>query len=400
MDTSAHLRGVGRADRALVVFSDVEMGAGGETDDFPATDWLANLIDTYQQGDWARVPLTLVFNGDTFDFLKCPVDGRYVHLVDEATALAKARAVVGTHPRFFEGLRRFVRHDGADRDIVFTVGNHDFELLFPAVQRAIRDAADGTTESVRFHGFGWDVGDVRIEHGSQADPLFRMDPAAAFATWGGRRVLNLPWGAVALIEVAMPLHRLLYPCDRARPLADVLEQLPEVRALLLERYWEYWTRDWLSAWWSAKDPTKRVSWTLFRQVAWRLQSGDASIQLDPSLWDGVTPLHRVVVSGHLHEPSWTTVKGRRVLHTGCMRDEFRLEDDGAIGDLLPKVYAEVLLAGGRAISARLVEVLGDRARAASMPRSITDVLDGVRALRAGSSEEAQAEQLRREDDER
>jgi hypothetical protein len=402
MEFTSRIRGLGRADHALVVFSDIEMGAGGDTDDFPASDWLAELFGSYNDGPWSSIPLTLVFDGDTFDLLKCPVDGTYTHLVDEVAALAKMRAVIEAHPWFFHGLHRFLRHPGAERDVVFVVGNHDFELLFPGVQAVVRDAIGGTTDNVRFPGFAYDVGDVHVEHGSQADPLFRMDPAKPFVQWAGRPILNLPWGAVALAEVAMPLHSLLYPCDRARPLSRVLEMLPEVRALLLDRYWQYWTRDWLSAWWFAKDPTKRVSWTLFRQVAWRLQSGDASIALDPALWDTVNDAHRVVISGHLHDPTWSTVDGRRVLHTGCLRDEFHLEADGTVGDLLPKVYAEVLLAEGRAIRAQLVEVLGDRERAARMPGAITEVLEGVRQLRADvqAEEEAQAAQLAKERAER
>lgn len=399
MNFEWRVRGASRADHALVVFSDIEMGAGGPTDDFPASDWLAELLRTYRHPPWDRLPLTVVFNGDTFDFLKTPVDGRWSHLVDEGLALEKLRRVIEAHPAFFDVLHRTLRAPGPERDVVFTVGNHDFELLFPAVQAAIRDAIGGDEDNVRFPGFAYDVGEVHVEHGSQSDPLFRMDPAAPFLGYGGRQVLDLPWASVALIEVAMPLHPVLYPCDRARPLGAVLERLPEVRTMLLDRYWQYWTRDWLSAWWSASDPTKRVSWTMFRQVAWRLQSGDASVQLDPALRPG-EPAHRLEITGHLHEPRWSTDGGRRRLQTGCIRDEFELLPDGRIGELLPKVYAEVLLAGGRVLRSQLVEVLGDRERAAAMPDHLDAVLDAVRRLREDQEADAAAQARQLEDERR
>ena len=37
-------------DRLLLVFSDVEMGAGGVLDDFPHSDWLAELLADYATG--------------------------------------------------------------------------------------------------------------------------------------------------------------------------------------------------------------------------------------------------------------------------------------------------------------------------------------------------------------
>ncbi len=402
MDFSARLTGLDRADHALVVVSDVEMGAGGPTDDFPGSAWLIELLEQYLRPPWARVPLTLVFNGDTFDLLKTPVDGVHTHLVDERVALARLAGVLAAHPRFLEGLERWLRFDGAPRDVVFVVGNHDYELLFPAVQEGLRDALGGTIDNVRFPGFAYDVGDVHLEHGSQVDPLFRLDPERPFLEWQGRPILALPWAAVALVQVAMPLHGVLYPCDRARPLRRVLELLPDVRGLLLDRYWQYWTRDWLSAWWSASDPTKTVSWTMFRQVAWRLQSGDASVVVDPTLEQGVDARCSLVISGHLHEATLARTGGRRVLHTGCLRDEFALEPDGRVGELLPKVYAEVLLRRGKVLRSQLVEVLGDPTQAAEMPASVLDVREPLAALRRAQETyaAAQAKQLADEDEAR
>jgi hypothetical protein len=380
-------RDFARADQVVVAFSDVEMGTGGPTDDFPHSAWLADLFLAYNRGPWARKAIDLVFNGDTFDVLKTPHDGAFTHHVDAASAVARTRRVIDAHPAFFEGLRAFLGHRGASRRVWFTVGNHDFELLFPEVQELVRAAVGAHADRVLFPGFAADIGDVHIEHGSQADPLFRIEPHEPFVSWNGRRILNLPWGSVALLDVAMPLHGLLYPCDRARPDIDVLSMLPEVRSLMLDRYWKYWTRDWLGAWWSSSDPVKNISWTMFRQVASRLQSGDASIQLDPRLERAIASgPHRLVVLGHLHDASWQSRGATKVLRTGCMRDEFHVDDAGVVGHVLPKVYAEVFLEGGRSFRSHLVEVEGPAGRAAAMPASLFDVLTPVRALRAAEQD--------------
>jgi UDP-2,3-diacylglucosamine pyrophosphatase LpxH len=394
----ARVRDALRTDKALVVFSDVEMGAGGETDDFPHTAWFAEVFLAYNTGFWAEVPVDLVLNGDTFDLLKTSrADATFTHIVDESVALEKMGRVIEAHPFFFQGLREFLGHRAAPRRVVFTVGNHDFELLFPALQDLIRRAIAGTPENVLFPGFEMDFGDVHIEHGSQADPLFRMDADRPLLEWEGRSILNLPWGAVALVDVALPLHPILYPCDRARPHGKVLSLLPEVRAMLLNRYWQYWTRDWLSAWWSASDPVKHVNWTLFRQVASRLQSGDPSIQLDPALQGGYSnDKYRAVVLGHLHDAAWHTIGTTKVLRTGCMRDEFAVDEQGAVGPSLPKVYAELLLEKGKVFRSQLVEVDGPAGATATMPESIFEVLGAVHALIGDDTAKAQEAQVTRE----
>ncbi|MCA9524028.1 MAG: hypothetical protein KC609_23840, partial [Myxococcales bacterium] len=96
------------SDRLLVIFSDIEMGAGGVTDDFPRTDFLAELILSYNSERYARCSVDLVFNGDTFDFLKTPVDGAYPSHITPAIAVAKLDAVAAAHADFFEALRDFV----------------------------------------------------------------------------------------------------------------------------------------------------------------------------------------------------------------------------------------------------------------------------------------------------
>jgi len=176
------------ADHLVVVISDVEMGAGGVLDDFPDSAFIAELLEPSGRGAHAGMPVDVVFNGDTFDFLKTSVDGHYPRHVTEAIALAKLERIIGAHAAFFEGLRSFLTGSDAPRRAHFIVGNHDAELVFDAGRRRIEEEAG--VHGIRFPGFALDFGDVHIEHGSQGDPMFQVDPERAMLLAARQHVLD------------------------------------------------------------------------------------------------------------------------------------------------------------------------------------------------------------------
>lgn len=376
--------GLARADvdSVLVVVSDIEMGPGGPTDDFPQSEALGELLLDYCRPPFSDVPLTVVFNGDTFDLLKTSHEGAFPVHVSEPVAVAKMQRVLTAHAPFFAQLRRLLAHAGAPRALSFVVGNHDVELLYPGVQAQVA-AALGDHPAVSFPGLSLRVGDVRIEHGHQHDPMFAQDAERPFIEHEGRTVLNLPWGTVAILEVALQFLPELHALDRLKPKAHVLEALPEVRDLLMESYWRYWTRDFWQAYLASRDPLRRVSWTMLKEVVYRIGTGDP----DVSSADSRRFLHerhdgaRLLLLGHEHEPALSSLAGRRVLRTGCFRNEYLLDLTAGEHELLPKVYAEVYLRERRAVRAQLVEVDLPPPEP-TVPRAISDVLPDVRRLLA------------------
>lgn len=365
----------------LVVFSDVEMGAGGQTDDFPQSDYLGRLIETYNRGPYADVPLHLVFNGDTFDLLKTSYHGAYPTRITADVAVAKMTRVAGAHVAFFEHLRRFLRHDRAPREVSFVVGNHDLELFFPEVQELVRTLCGGRAS---FPGERLRVGEMQIEHGYQADSMFTLDANEPFIEFNGERLLNLPWGAVAVLEVMVPLAPLLCTLDRMRPRDLVLRKLPEVRDLLLSSFWRYWTRDYWRDYFSDADPMKKASWTMLREVAYRFGTGHADVSMGDHYQrllaaDDALNLYLV---GHQHDAGWWTRGRRRVLRTGCFRNEFTFDTDGAGYEMLPKIYAEVFLRGGRVRRSHLVEVEAPPPPDGYLPASLFDIRPQVVELLA------------------
>ena len=109
------------ADRLLVVMSDIEMGNGGHTDDFPHSDFLGELIVSYNGPRYRDLPVELVFNGDTFDLLKTPWRGACPSHITAAIALGKLAQVAAAHPAFFAALRTFLAHPHAERRVHLSV---------------------------------------------------------------------------------------------------------------------------------------------------------------------------------------------------------------------------------------------------------------------------------------
>lgn len=384
MSVAAYLaRPPENVDHLLVVFSDVEMGAGGPLDDFPASDWLAELMLRYCEGPLASLPVTVVFNGDTFDFLKTSVEGTYPVHVDADVALHKLGRIASAHPRFFSGVREFLSHARAERRVLFVLGNHDPELCFPEVQRDIRERCGVFDERLRFPGLSLRIGDVHVEHGCQADPLFAFDPNALVVRHGERDFLNLPWGAVALLDVAIPLTPLLHHHDRLKPRDELLELMPELKRFLLGSFWRYWTRDYWQRYFAADDPLRRVSWTMLREVAYRFTSGSMDVKLGGDYHELIRAENlSLCIVGHSHQPAWHNIGHRKFLQTGCLRHEFALLDAGRAQRPLPKIYAEAYLRHGHVVRSHLVEVDGPEPPPGYVPASIFDVLPEVRRLLA------------------
>ncbi|RLB44997.1 MAG: hypothetical protein DRJ42_30900 [Deltaproteobacteria bacterium] len=354
-------------DHVLVVVSDIEMGAGGPTDDYPDTAFLELILSEYQLPPFDEIAVTFVFNGDTFDFLKTPCEGdvAYPTHITAALSLAKLERIAAAHPSFFQTVRRLLTASTASRSVVFTAGNHDQELFFEAVQDRIRELIGA---DVVFAGITWRSGDVLVEHGSQFDPTFAIDPDRPFVDHRGEVYLNLPWGTLALLEVVMPYLYLLYPLDRLRPHRDALAAVPEAQELLLSGFRRYWTRDYWARFFQQPDPLRRVSWAMLAQVGYRFGTGDP----DPHSRGDQEVLSRnpdvqTICLGHLHQPALESIDDRRILRTGCFRNEYRADFVHGRHRLLPKVYAEIFMSEEKTVRNRLVEVDGPAPSSTGIP---------------------------------
>lgn len=356
-----------RGDALYVVASDLEMGPGGATDDWPQSAWIRSWLE-----ERPDAPSThLVFAGDTFDFLKTPVEEGWPRHIDADVALRKWARISTAHAGFLDAVAEWVQHP--HRHVHFLVGNHDLELHFPAIRQVLADRLGG--QRIYFPGNTLQHGELLIRHGHVEDPMFWID-GPPLIEHQGRELLNLPWGAVALLDVVMPFLPEIGALDRLRPRDRVFELLPEARRLALDVFWRYWTRDF---WWDLieGDPVKRVSASMLREVVYRMGTGDPGHQRSGLLMPDTDPPPRVVCTGHWHNPAWSTDGELRFLDMGAFRNEYQLLADGTIGRQLGQVHAEVWMRGEMVVSSALVESPPPPSPAGYMPDHIRAFLPAI-----------------------
>jgi len=175
----------------------------------------AALIRDFAAREAPGGPLTLVLNGDVFDFdlvtaapdpAPWPVsrsERRRGLDATEPKSAWKLRRILADHPVFVSALADFA---AGGHGIVCVIGNHDRELHFLDVRRVLGDAvraaaaATGRTlpdgDPVRYEPWFFHVpGEVYVEHGQQHDYYSSFQHVLSpVVDASGRAVLALPMG--------------------------------------------------------------------------------------------------------------------------------------------------------------------------------------------------------------
>lgn len=389
------------AKRMLVVLSDIEMGAGGRVDGFPQSDFLAAFIRSFNQAPYSHLDVDLVFNGDTFDMLRTSYLDQYPRHINREVAMGKLARIVSAHPLFFEAVRVFLEHPHGARRVYFIVGNHDAELVSPHIQQYLRMLCGGD-ERVIFPGFALDFPGIHIEHGSQLDPLFRVNPEAPIIEHEGQKLLNISWGAAALLDAVMQWQPIFAFHERVKPRDKVFELIPELKTLLTETYWHYWTHDYWRGFFGSKDPTKKLSWSMAKELVSRFASRDTDVSVDNVLVEQIrnddAPLLSVL--GHMHEARIWTYADRKVIQAGCFAYEYALlDDEGRQFRHIPVSYVEAFVDdNAQLICSNLVEIPPPPSPPGYVPESLLSVLPQIQDLLATLKppKEAEAERQAQE----
>ena len=139
---------------------------------------LTEFVDALTSRPAERPKTELIINGDFVDFLaegdgSPPVWTPFVSNGQDAAA--KLQTIIARDRSFFTALGRFLEHG---HRLVVLLGNHDIELVLPAVRRALTDALHITGRHdfhFIYNGEAYVVGDALIEHGNQYDPWNTVD---------------------------------------------------------------------------------------------------------------------------------------------------------------------------------------------------------------------------------
>ena len=154
-----------------VLVADLHL-ACGPGDPFTADEEFARTVgDLLAEAGGRRFRLVLL--GDSVDFPAVPLPGRPVTpATGPADAVAKLDRVLAAHPLVVGVLRQVV---AAGQRIDVVAGNHDMELLLPAVQDRLRAAVGGGPDTVTVHPWFLHVpGVLHAEHGQQHHDVNRF----------------------------------------------------------------------------------------------------------------------------------------------------------------------------------------------------------------------------------
>lgn len=356
------------------------MGGGDANDDFPHSSFLADIIGEYRAGKYADHAVDLVFNGDTFDFLKLAVDGKYPFHITSHIALKKLGTVAAAHGPFFEAIRDFLQSGPGPRRVDFVVGNHDAELVFTAVQKEIVRLCGGDGR-IHFPGYQLRIGPVHVEHGHQLDPLFFMDPQRPLISADPEPLLNLSWAAIGLLQIVIPMQPELAFYERLQPRDELMRLVPELTELFNALAWHYWTREFWRTYLLKKDPLLDFSWSILKQVIRRFLFTNSEVVIDKLRLSSTAAsgTAQIFVMGHLHQLAHYWIGEKRIIQNGAMRDEYRILAGGSSYTPILKTWIEIELdQDERVVAVDTHERRGPVRPAEELPDSIFDLAPRVR----------------------
>jgi len=328
--------------KEIFVIGDIEMGAGTITDDFISDSTLSTLILSLAK---KKGVVDLILNGDTFDFLKCPFSyqGKQLHptKITEQISLNKLESIYTAHQPVFRALHQFVQDPR--HNLYFTIGNHDHDLFFPAVQKRIYQFLKGRHNV--FFTLLYEQNKVHVEHGHQYDPLNCIDPENVFTTTPKNTFLNLPEASQGVLSSFISLKTKYHPfLERIKPINVLLSQHKLLNKSIKRRTLIYFTQRMIG-YFLRRLINKKTAFPkeLVREVFMRVKK-----QVDCDVKDFVLVFKHqkkrklakgnIYVFGHLHERYYEH-KGWCIVRADTWRDEYVFDE--ATRTLIPKTKAYV-----------------------------------------------------------
>jgi UDP-2,3-diacylglucosamine pyrophosphatase LpxH len=221
--------------RVTFIISDLHVGDGTGSDDFvDHNQQLAGFLKEQESTQAGRSgDIELIINGDFLEFVQVYPEGYTLQSSEfwcsEQESEAKLTKIINGHGGVFETLARFVK--AGNRVTVFP-GNHDVDLCWPAVQKAIRGRVPGVLiekQQLVYKRYG---GRLQISHGH----LFPdIDPANGFVHWQSPVLDVGANGAAKRLEMCpgtLFVVRFVNAMEKAYPFADNLHPATSLISIL------------------------------------------------------------------------------------------------------------------------------------------------------------------------
>lgn len=325
----------------IFVVSDVEFGKKDIFDDFKDEPGFIKFLEQITK---AKGKSILVMNGDTFDFLKMPYFGTFTHHITEEISLWKMNQIIDSYPKVFTALKKFLNK--TPNKLHFNIGNHDFDLNWPAVQKRLKEVL-GNENKVTFDHY-WENKEVHIEHGNQVDYFFKMDLDKPFIKHKKQLLLNLPLGAVAVIKYFIALKEQFPFEEKVYPRHQAFENYPEFRKLKKQISYNFILKGLIFNFIvNIRDPISNVPYiNLLRHIAAHGLEVSDEAKFMKKRFRNMVKLHPgklAYIMGHIHMAHYELNPALDYLEivTDTWREEYRIMSDKKEVEK-PKTYVHVL----------------------------------------------------------
>ncbi len=206
-----------------IITSDMHLSAGRFFDgsrnpheDFVYDKEFIEFLEYFSTGRYGdHCEVELILNGDVLDFLNVPIQGEFLDVVNEVTALEKLEAILSGHADVVRALQRFVARKG--KRLIYNVGNHDLELFFPNVRNLFCKVIGGenwTKEkvwvNVEKEFLDYPEG-IQVHHGNQFEAVHSTNYQQPLITENlPEPIIYYPWGSLYVIKI---INRLKWERD-------------------------------------------------------------------------------------------------------------------------------------------------------------------------------------------
>jgi len=342
--------------KEIIILGDVEMGGGTLTDDFVSDKALAKLILELAQRKHA---VDIVFNGDTFDFLKCPIitktfkkgtfkqKRQYPRHITKEVSLTKLKLVHKAHKKVFNALSKYLQKE--NKHIYFVLGNHDHDLMYQELQDKIKNIL-GKPLQVHFPGLTYKYKQVYAEHGHQYDFLNQIDPEHWYLTYRNKKVLNIPWVSFSVVSRFLEMKEKHPFMERIFPRTTIYSNHKTLSRKLSFGYVSCVAKSCI--YYPLRyhfDPTYiypkellREFYRRFKNVHWEV---DNVMNKFMNKRRNMKRDFKVHVLGHIHFPFYEEKADEVYIHPGSWRDEYDFDSKTRKLIARDKRYVKVLTDG-------------------------------------------------------
>ncbi len=205
--------------KVKLILSDLHLGKGNFNEDgsnnileeFYYDSQFSEFVNYYSTNEFEASEVEIILNGDILNLLQVDYKGHFSKVLTEDMAFEKLKSVLEAHPLFFEALKKFTEKNNK---IVYVIGNHDQEMLWPKAQEYFSEVCGG----VEFRSLVYFFDGVHVEHGHMHEGANRVNPKKFFLRKNlPQPVLNIPFGSHFFLDFVIP-QKFVYPhLDKVRP---------------------------------------------------------------------------------------------------------------------------------------------------------------------------------------